>query len=100
MDGFVHSTIMIVSMEFMDKTFFISAIMAMSHNKWVILLGSVAALFLMNGISCLMGVVLPMFMSRKVTVIVAAVLVLHHSLGLSLVYLFWRQDDIGWYSYG
>ena len=93
MDGFVHSTIMIVSMEFMDKTFFISAIMAMTHNKWIILIGSVAALFLMNGISCVMGVVLPMFMSRRVTVFVAAILVFYSSIELLLVYLFWREDD-------
>ena len=77
MDGFIHSTIMIVSMEFMDKTFFISAIMSMTHNKWIILIGSVAALFLMNGISCVMGVVLPMFMSIRVTVFVASILVFY-----------------------
>ena len=75
MEGFVHSTLMIVSMEFMDKTFFISAIMSMSHNKWLILIASLAALFLMNGISCAMGVVLPIIMSRSVTVTIAAVLV-------------------------
>ena len=67
-----HSTIMIVSMEFMDKTFFISAIMSMTYNKWVVLIGSLAALFLMNGISCLMGVVLPVIMSRAVTLLFAA----------------------------
>ena len=66
---------MILSMEFMDKTFFISAIMAMTHNKWVILVASVTALFLMNGISCAMGIVLPVLMSRTVTVSIASVLV-------------------------
>ena len=66
---------MIVSMEFMDKTFFISAIMSMTYNKWVVLIGSLAALFLMNGISCLMGVVLPVIMSRAVTLLFAAFLV-------------------------
>ena len=64
---------MILSMEFMDKTFFISAIM--THNKWVILVASVTALFLMNGISCAMGIVLPVLMSRTVTVSIASVLV-------------------------
>ncbi|KNB43836.1 hypothetical protein JH06_2282 [Blastocystis sp. subtype 4] len=73
-DGFTHSTVMILSMEFMDKTFFISAIMAMTHNKWVILVASVTALFLMNGISCAMGIVLPVLMSRTVTVSIASVL--------------------------
>ena len=85
-----HSTIMIVSMEFMDKTFFISAIMSMTYNKWVVLIGSLAALFLMNGISCLMGVVLPVIMSRAVTLMFAAFLVisplpLHPSLFFSVL---------------
>ena len=83
-----HSTI--VSMEFMDKTFFISAIMSMTYNKWVVLIGSLAALFLMNGISCLMGVVLPVIMSRAVTLLFAAFLVgfilslIHRSLFFSV----------------
>lgn len=81
---------MIVSMEFMDKTFFISAIMSMTYNKWVVLIGSLAALFLMNGISCLMGVVLPVIMSRAVTLLFAAFLVgfilslIHRSLFFSV----------------
>lgn len=75
MDGFIHSTIMILGMEFMDKTFFISAIMAMTHNKWAILIGSVGALFLMNAISCGMGVVIPVMVSRSTTLIVASILV-------------------------
>lgn len=85
-----HSAIMIVSMEFMDKTFFISAIMSMTYNKWVVLIGSLAALFLMNGISCLMGVVLPVIMSRAVTLLFAAFLVgfilslIHRSLFFSV----------------
>lgn len=90
MEGVTHSTIMIVSMEFMDKTFFISAIMSMTYNKWVVLIGSLAALFLMNGISCLMGVVLPVIMSRAVTLMFAAFLVisplpLHPSLFFSVL---------------
>ena len=85
-----HSTIMIVSMEFMDQTFFISAVMSMTYNKWVVLIGSLAALFLMNGISCLMGVVLPVIMSRAVTLLFAAFLVgfilslIHRSLFFSV----------------
>ena len=81
---------MIVSMEFMDKTFFISSIMSMTYNKWVVLIGSLAALFLMNGISCLMGVVLPVIMSRAVTLLFAAFLVgfilslIHRSLFFSV----------------
>ena len=80
MDGFIHSTIMILGMEFMDKTFFISAIMSMTHNKWAILAGSVGALFLMNAISCGMGVVIPVMVSRKTTLMMAAILVPIHIL--------------------
>lgn len=39
------------------------------------LVASVTALFLMNGISCAMGIVLPVLMSRTVTVSIASVLV-------------------------
>lgn len=92
----MHSTMMILSMEFMDKTFFISAIMAMTHNKWVILVASVSALFLMNGISCAMGIVLPVLMSRTVTVSIASVLVTYILILLSLVHVFWSEDDYQW----
>ena len=92
----MHSTMMILSMEFMDKTFFISAIMAMTHNKWVILVASVSALFLMNGISCAMGIVLPVLMSRTVTVSIASVLVAYILILLSLVHVFWSEDDYQW----
>ena len=87
---------MILSMEFMDKTFFISAIMEMTHNKWVILVASIAALFLMNGISCAMGVVLPVLMSRTVTISIASVLVKCLLYFSYLVYVFWSEDDIKW----
>ena len=62
----------------------------MTYNKWVVLIGSLAALFLMNGISCLMGVVLPVIMSRAVTLLFAAFLVgfilslIHRSLFFSV----------------
>ena len=72
-----HSAIMIVSMEFMDKTFFISAI----------------TLFLMNGISCLMGVVLPVIMSRAVTLLFAAFLVGFCFLWFTVVYFFRCKND-------
>lgn len=88
-----HSAIMIVSMEFMDKTFFISAIMSMTYNKWVVLIGSLAALFLMNGISCLMGVVLPVIMSRAVTLLFAAFLVGFCFLWFTVVYFFRCKND-------
>ena len=67
---------MILSMEIGDKTFFIGAILAMSNNKWLVLLGSVAALIVMCVISCLIGLSAPILMSREITVVVASVLVL------------------------
>ena len=67
---------MILSMEIGDKKFFIGAILAMNNNKWLVLLGSVAALIVMCVISCLIGLSAPILMSREITVVVASVLVL------------------------
>ena len=66
---------MILSMEIGDKTFFISAILAMNNNKWMVLIGSVAALVVMCVISCLIGLSAPILMSREISVVVASVLV-------------------------
>lgn len=74
--GFTKTFLMILSMEIGDKTFFIGAILAMSHNRWLVLLGSVLALIVMCVISCVIGIAAPILMSRELTVIVAAVLVI------------------------
>ncbi len=66
---------MILSMEIGDKTFFIGAILAMNNNKWMVLIGSVAALVVMCVISCLIGLSAPILMSREISVVVASVLV-------------------------
>ena len=66
---------MILSMEIGDKTFFIGAILAMNNNKWMVLIGSVAALVVMCVISCLNGLSAPILMSREISVVVASVLV-------------------------
>ena len=47
--------LMILSMEIGDKTFFIGAILAMSHNRWLVFVGSVSALVFMCLISCIIG---------------------------------------------
>ena len=76
MSGFLKTFLMIISMEIGDKTFFIGAILAMSHNRWLVFIGSVLALVVMCVISCIIGLSAPILMSREVTVVVAAVLVL------------------------
>ena len=70
---------MILSMEIGDKTFFIGAILAMNNNKWMVLIGSVAALVVMCVISCLIGLSAPILMSREISVVVASVLVSAHT---------------------
>ena len=67
---------MILSMEIGDKTFFIGAILAMTHNRWLVFLGSVLALVVMCVISCAIGLAAPILMSRELSVVVASVLVL------------------------
>ena len=47
----------------------------MSHNRWLVFIGSVLALVVMCVISCVIGLSAPILMSREVTVVVAAVLV-------------------------
>lgn len=66
---------MILSMEIGDKTFFIGAILAMTHNRWLVFLGSVLALVVMCVISCAIGLAAPILMSRELSVVVASVLV-------------------------
>lgn len=73
--GFSKTSIMILSMEIGDKTFFIGAILAMTHNRWLVFLGSVLALVVMCVISCAIGLAAPILMSRELSVVVASVLV-------------------------
>ena len=75
LSGFLKTFAMILSMEIGDKTFFIGAILAMNNNKWMVLIGSVAALVVMCVISCLIGLSAPILMSREISVVVASVLV-------------------------
>ncbi|KAK8819505.1 transmembrane protein [Blastocystis sp. ATCC 50177/Nand II] len=74
LSGFLKTFAMILSMEIGDKTFFIGAILAMNNNKWMVLIGSVAALVVMCVISCLIGLSAPILMSREISVVVASVL--------------------------
>ena len=49
--GFVASLSMIIVSELGDKTFFIAAIMAMTHSRFTVLMGAIAALFAMTFLS-------------------------------------------------
>lgn len=89
----MKTLLMILSMEIGDKTFFIGAILAMSHNKWFVFLGSVSALVVMCIISCVIGVTAPILMSRDLTVVVAAVLVSVCPWHYNVVCLFWHSND-------
>lgn len=53
--GFVASLSMIIVSELGDKTFFIAAIMAMTHSRITVLMGAIGALFAMTILSALVG---------------------------------------------
>ncbi|RUS79273.1 hypothetical protein EGW08_012960 [Elysia chlorotica] len=53
--GFVASLSMIIVSELGDKTFFIAAIMAMTHSRITVLMGAIAALFAMTFLSAMVG---------------------------------------------
>ncbi|GFR98880.1 transmembrane protein 165-like [Elysia marginata] len=53
--GFVASLSMIIVSELGDKTFFIAAIMAMTHSRFTVLMGAIAALFAMTFLSAMVG---------------------------------------------
>ncbi|KAK8805735.1 hypothetical protein WA158_002391 [Blastocystis sp. Blastoise] len=72
--GILHSTVMILATEFGDKTFFITAILSMTQNKWAIWSGSVIALWLMTILSCFIGVILPAIIPPHVTQAIASLL--------------------------
>ncbi|GFN85021.1 transmembrane protein 165-like [Plakobranchus ocellatus] len=53
--GFVASLSMIIVSELGDKTFFIAAIMAMTHSRLTVLMGAITALFAMTFLSAMVG---------------------------------------------
>jgi len=62
----------ILATEIGDRTFFIAAIMAMRHGRFVIWLGAVAALAVMTILSTLVGHVAPLLIPRTYTQYAAA----------------------------
>ncbi|XP_059174856.1 transmembrane protein 165-like isoform X2 [Physella acuta] len=53
--GFIASLSVIVVSELGDKTFFIAAIMAMTHSRVTVLMGALGALFFMTFLSAMVG---------------------------------------------
>jgi len=74
MEGLTKSLAMTVLSEVGDKTFFVAAIMAMRHPRRFILVGSLAALYIMTVISVFFGWAAPNLLSRKWTHLVTTVL--------------------------
>ena len=62
----------ILATEIGDRTFFIAAIMAMRHSRFIIWAGAVGALVVMTVLSTLVGHVAPLLISRTYTQYAAA----------------------------
>eukprot|EP00743_Colponemidia_sp_Colp-15_P003095 GILK01003345.1.p1 GENE.GILK01003345.1~~GILK01003345.1.p1 ORF type:complete len:237 (+),score=28.96 GILK01003345.1:37-747(+) len=74
LEAFIASFSMILVSEIGDKTFFIAAVMAMRHDRVVVLAGALGALGAMTVLSTLLGHVLPNLISRTYTHYAAALL--------------------------
>merc|ERR1711967_45396 len=66
-EGFVRSASMILASEIGDKTFFIAAVMAMTHSRATVWSGSVFALAVMTALSALLGAVAPNVLNKTTT---------------------------------
>jgi Ca2+/H+ antiporter, TMEM165/GDT1 family len=75
--AFTSSVAMILATEIGDKTFFIAAVLSMQHDRVAVLLGALAALYVMTVLSCLMGVLLPSLLPREYTHILGGLLFLY-----------------------
>ncbi|CAN0041714.1 unnamed protein product, partial [Discosporangium mesarthrocarpum] len=65
--AFVDSVAMIIATEIGDKTFFIAAIMAMTHPRIVVFCGAIGALAVMTVLSALLGFALPSILPKTYT---------------------------------
>lgn len=72
----VQSILLILFSEIGDKTFLISALLAMRHPRLLVFSGAFASLLLMSALSASLGHVLPALIPRKWTQLAAAVLFL------------------------
>ncbi|GMS94307.1 hypothetical protein PENTCL1PPCAC_16482, partial [Pristionchus entomophagus] len=78
-NGVVSSFSMIFTSEILDKTFFITIVMAMRHNRIVVYVGAIAALALMTMFSTTLGV-LTTFVPRWITYYLSAALMFGFSI--------------------
>jgi Ca2+/H+ antiporter, TMEM165/GDT1 family len=83
-NGFTSAVAMIVATEIGDKTFFIAAVLSMKNDRRAVFGGAICALILMTILSTLMGLVLPQFLDRKYTHLLAGFLFGYF--GLRLLY--------------
>ena len=72
--GFTSAVAMILATEIGDKTFFIAAVLSMKQDRRCIFGGAIAALIVMTILSTLMGLLLPQFLDRKYTHLLAGAL--------------------------
>jgi len=80
--AFFNSLGMIWATEIGDKTFFIAAVLAMRHPRYLIFAGAIAALAVMTVLSVLVGYALPSLLPRKYTHYASAALFLYFGLRL------------------
>eukprot|EP00474_Spongospora_subterranea_P001032 CRZ01490.1 hypothetical protein [Spongospora subterranea] len=94
MSALIASFTMIVSSEIGDKTFFIAAIMSMRHDRRIVFLGAIMALFVMTVLSAILGSALPALLPRFYTHIAAICLFLVFGLKLLKDALSISDDDL------
>lgn len=85
---------MIVVSEVGDKTFFISALMAMRSSPWLVFSASIAPLAIMHTLSTFLGLVLPSILSPKKTLLLATVLFLVFGLKMMVEALKMKVGDL------
>uniref|UniRef100_A0A6T6BTE0 GDT1 family protein n=1 Tax=Compsopogon caeruleus TaxID=31354 RepID=A0A6T6BTE0_9RHOD len=88
-----QSLLMILVTELGDKTFFIAAVMAMKSSRAHVLIGALAALFLMTVLSAALGKAFPLLFDRHYTSIAASLL--FTVFGIQMLRDWWRtrQDE-------
>jgi len=82
--GFSTSTMMIIATEIGDKTFFIAAVLSMRNSRYSVFFGSVLALMCMTILSTMMGLILPSFLPKSYTHVIAGILFFYF--GIKLIY--------------
>ncbi|EKM77462.1 hypothetical protein AGABI1DRAFT_43182 [Agaricus bisporus var. burnettii JB137-S8] len=76
LETIVQSILLILFSEIGDKTFLISALLAMRHPRLFVFSGAIASLLLMSALSALLGHILPTLIPRTWTQLAAAMLFL------------------------